>query len=105
MKDRRIWWATYKNLSTWFNNWKKTLIQLGFGSKQRNGKLILNEQLGKIINIDETVLCLDGNEGQSEGRPSAEFVDTGLPAHAYNRTSKWRILTFQVVQNQQFCDK
>ena len=38
-----------------------------------------------------TALCLDGNEGWCGGRPSAEFVDLGLP-RAYKRTSRSRII-------------
>ena len=41
IKDRRSRWTTYKNLTTWFNNWKYTLTQLGFG-KQVDGKFIIS---------------------------------------------------------------
>ena len=64
------------------------MTEMVFG-KQVDGKFIIaNEQLCQIINIDEIALCLDGNEaGQCGGRPSAEFVDMGLPC-VYKRTSK-----------------
>ena len=88
VEDRRSWSNSLRNLSTWINNWERTFSQLGFG-KHINGKFIIsNEQLGQIINVEKTSLCLDGNKGhQCGGRPSAEFVDTGLPC-AYKRTSK-----------------
>ena len=48
---------------------------------------ISNDQLGQIINVDETAFCLvNGNEGQCRGPPSAEFVEIGL-SRAYKRTS------------------
>ena len=60
-----------------FDNWERALSQLGF-SKHMEGKFfIFNEQLGRIIKIDETALCLDGIEGRCGGGPSAVFADTG----------------------------
>ena len=71
---RRIQWTTAKNLTLWFNNWGHDLVQLGFATKLNNdGDIhIPDEQLGRIINFDETCLSLDGS-GNRGGQPEVVF--------------------------------
>ena len=60
MEDRRSKWTTYSNLNLWFDRWKLDLIELGFGTEDRDGSLLIPEdQLTQIFNIDETGLSLN----------------------------------------------
>ena len=85
MDDTRSRWTTYNNLSPWFDNWE----ELGLGSKWMANSWFQIWAIGPnhIINIDETALCLDGNDIWRGGRPSAEFVGMWL-LYSYKRTSK-----------------
>ena len=59
-EDRRILWTTYDNLKTWFDNWEHDLVELGFATKDASGHVVIpEEQLSRIINMDETCLSLD----------------------------------------------
>ena len=60
---QRIQWTTAKNLRMWFNNWAHDLVELGFAIKLNDdGEIhIPDDQLGRIINFDETCLSLDGS--------------------------------------------
>jgi hypothetical protein len=62
-EDRHIWWMNYKNLSLWFENWEKDLVELGFTyCNPIMGQVsIPKEQLRNILNFDETCLSLDGS--------------------------------------------
>ncbi len=59
---QQIQWTTAKNLRMWFNNWGHD-VQLGFATKLNgDGDIhIPDDQLGRIINFDETCLSLDGS--------------------------------------------
>ena len=80
MEARRIQWTTSKNLTMWFNNWGKDLVQLGFATQLNvDGNIhIPEEQLGCILNFDETCLSLDGS-GKRGGRPEVIFYNPLLP--------------------------
>ena len=55
IEDRRHRWTTYSNLKLWFENWGKDLVQLGFAQQDENEKCIISDdQLSRIINIDES---------------------------------------------------
>ena len=36
-EERRVRWTAFSNLEMWFNNWEKTLIDLGFMEDERIG--------------------------------------------------------------------
>ena len=65
-----------KKLTMWFNNWGHDLVQLGFATKLNDdGDIhIPDDQLGRIINFDETCLSLDGS-GNRGGRPEVVFFN------------------------------
>ena len=80
VEDRRVKWTTYNNLKSWFDNWEHDLEDLGFAVRNESGTLYIpEEQLARIINVDETCLSLDGSSGQRGGRPEAVFYCPGLP--------------------------
>ncbi len=67
-EERRIQWTTYQNLKSWFDNWEKDLVELGFAEVAQDGNVhIPNNQLMRILNVDETCLTLDGGSGQRDG--------------------------------------
>ena len=39
VEDRRINWTTHKNISLWFDNWEEDIVELGFGTRDDNGKV------------------------------------------------------------------
>jgi hypothetical protein len=79
-EDRRVRWTTHANVATWFDNWEDDLVDLGFATKNNDGKVsIIPVQLCNIINFDETCLSLDGTEGRRGGRPEITLHDPWLP--------------------------
>ena len=74
---RRIQWMTAKNLSMWFDNWAHDLVELGFATmlSDTGNVHIADDQLGRIINFDETCLSLDGSNGNRGGRPEVVFYN------------------------------
>ena len=72
-------WTTYSNISKWFDNWEKHLVELGFGEEQEGKLEIPPKQLDRILNLDENACTLDGNKGHKGGRPSVIFYDINLP--------------------------
>ena len=96
VEDRRIRWTTLKNLAMWFDNWEKELEELGFGTRDSDGNFnIPDEQLLRIINIDETCLSLDGSSGNRGGRPEVHFYDPRLPSLG-KATSKSALTTTMI---------
>ena len=80
VEDRRLRWTTYANLKLWFESWGRDLVQLGFATGGENVNCIITEEhLSRIINLDESCLSLDGNQGRRGGIPSVIFVDPNLP--------------------------
>ncbi len=50
----------YQDLKSWFDNWEKDLMKLGFAEVAQNGNVhFANNQLLKIFHVDETCLLLD----------------------------------------------
>ena len=62
-EEHRIQWTTYNNLKCWLYNWEEDLVTIGFAEVQ-NEKIIANDQLIRIANIDKTCLALDGGSGK-----------------------------------------
>ena len=52
VEQRRIMWTTYFNLKSWFNNWERDLLELGFAQKQGKKTIIPPDQLARILNVD-----------------------------------------------------
>jgi hypothetical protein len=79
-EDRRVRWTTYSNINSWFDNWERDLVELGFAFYGKDGKVVIpDEQLPNIINFDETCLTADGSEGRRGGRPSMVLHDPRFP--------------------------
>ena len=78
-EQRRIMWTTYYNLKSWFNNWERDLLELGFAKKVDGKTIIPEDQLARILNIDETCLVMDGSSSQRGGRPAVVFTSGALP--------------------------
>ncbi len=80
VEERRVRWTTYFNIKSWFDNWERDLLELGFAEVDSEGKTVIPmEQLEKIINIDETCLILDGSKCNRGGRPEITFYTPNLP--------------------------
>ena len=77
---RRLMWTTAYNLNVWFDTFKDTLIDLGFGrvknpGEDAEGEVVFFEgQKRRIINLDETDGSLDDTTGQRGGRPPMTFL-------------------------------
>ena len=79
-EERHIAWTTYRNLKTWFQQWEKDLLDLGFAKCKVDGTVYIpKDQLKNIVNVDETCLSFDGSNGTRGGRPEAVFWDPNLP--------------------------
>eukprot|EP00984_Skeletonema_dohrnii_P018305 scaffold8528_cov85-Skeletonema_dohrnii-CCMP3373.AAC.1 len=78
-EQRRIMWTTYYNLKSWFDNWEKDLLELGFAKKVEGKTVIPEDQLARILNVDETCLVMDGSKTQRGGRPAVVFTSNSLP--------------------------
>ena len=62
-EERRVRWTTYFNIKSWFDNWEKDLVKLGFAFTNDNDNTVIpDEQLERILNIDETCLVMDGSK-------------------------------------------
>ena len=70
VEDKRVRWTTYNNLDSWFKNWERDLLDLGFAKVNDEGTTYIpDDQLGRILNVDESCISLDGSNGQRRGRP------------------------------------
>ena len=85
VEARRLMWTTSYNLNAWFDSWKKTLIELGFGREKQpeetnvQGEVVFFEgQLNRILNFDETDGSLDDTKGQRGGRPAMSFFSPDI---------------------------
>jgi hypothetical protein len=71
VEQRRLMWTTSYNLDVWFNTWKDTLIDLGFGRAKlpeeddtvEGEVFFFPGQTDRIGNIDETDGSLDDTTG------------------------------------------
>ena len=79
-EDRRARWTTHGNIKAWFDNWRMDLERLGFGTSLGSGSFhVPDDQLQQIVNLDESALSLDGNEGRVGGRPRVTRQDPRFP--------------------------
>jgi len=93
---RRLQWTTHANLRAWFEQFKATLIDLGF-ARARNDRDIDEEgmvvffpnQKRRIVNMDETDGSLDNTNGQRGGRKPMVFYapDIGGGGTQANKSS------------------
>jgi len=79
VEQRRILWTTYKNLKMWFENWEHDLEDLGFTLREGDKHYIPDDQMHRIVNLDETCLSLDGSKGNRGGRPEVTFFHPMFP--------------------------
>ena len=77
----RAMWTTSYNLGIWFDTFKDTVIDLGFGRAKEDGDgdvegevVFFEGQKRRIINLDETDGSLDDTTGQRGGRPPLTFL-------------------------------
>jgi hypothetical protein len=80
VEERRLRWTTWSNLLNWFENFKAFLVEFDFaGVDDEGGELTFTEeQLRRIMNIDETELALNGDT-HAGGRAAVSFYDPHLP--------------------------
>ncbi len=63
-EEHHIKWTKYHNLKLWLNNWKETLVELGFTEEDEHGKVqVRNEKEGGILNLDETRISFNRSQG------------------------------------------
>ena len=75
VEERHLRWTTRSNLLNWFENFKAFLVELDFaGIDDEGGELTFTEeQLRRIMNIDETELALNGDTHAGD-RPAVSFM-------------------------------
>ena len=62
VEDRRINWTTHKNISLWFDNWEEDIVELGFGTRDDNGKVHIPPPAAqKDRKFDKTYPSFDGS--------------------------------------------
>ncbi len=81
VKDKRICLTNYKNISMWFDNRERDLIELGTAMHNplKNKVHIPKEQLSNISNYDKTCLFFDGCNLNCRGRLEMVWYDPQFP--------------------------
>ncbi len=69
LKKGGFFWTNYKNLKSL----SKDLVELRFAHFTGGEAIIPQEQLYKVVNIDETYLILDGSKSGEGIRPDISF--------------------------------
>ncbi len=83
-------WTTHANLSDWFDAWEVFCVSQGFATKNSNGEVLFTEeQMRRIINVDETNFSLDGSDGGRGGRPANTITisNAARPGTGQNKSS------------------
>lgn len=80
VEDRRRRWTSFSNLTAWFDVWEAALLQYGFAELVNDKITIKPDQLGNILNLDESKLSLDGSSTQAGGRPASSLFSPELPS-------------------------
>jgi len=77
---RRLQWTTHVNLKAWFDTFKSTSIDLGFGrekniedANEEEHVVFFPGQKGRVVNMDETDGSLDNTNGKRGGRKPMVF--------------------------------
>ena len=92
-EERHTRWTTHGDTKAWFENRRMELEHLGFGTTRCDGSFCIPEdQLCRIVNLDESTLLLDGNDGRCRGRPRVTLHDPWFPCCS-NGCSKSSITT------------
>jgi hypothetical protein len=80
-EDSCIRWTTYKNLSLWFDNWERDLVELGsvYHDLITNKICIPEEQLINILNFNEMCMSLTESTQNCGGRPEMILYDPRFP--------------------------
>ena len=90
MEERRDIWTTYRHINAWFGTLKEFLIiPHGFARlsteeemKETGSELyFFEEQLDRIINIDESEIFTDGTSKIAGGRPATTYTSTDSSLH------------------------
>jgi len=103
-EDRRIRWTTYPNLDLWFDSWEVFVVEYGFATINKNGELYFDDKMKvQIVNLDETCLSLDGNNGNRGGRPTAAHFDVRFPQLG-KATSKSALTTMMISRSSAACE-
>jgi hypothetical protein len=81
VEQRRVMWTNSYNLDIWFSTWHNTLIELGFARVPTEsdtdivGELAFeDDQLRRILNMDETDGSIHDTTGQRGARPPMVFT-------------------------------
>jgi len=75
---RRQFWTSYSNLDRWFDDFEMFVLEKGFATKVGDEVIFSDHMKRRIINIDESNLCLDGSDGNRGGRPALSIIAEGL---------------------------
>ena len=77
---RRLQWTTHVNLKAWFDTFKSTSIDLGFGrekniedANEEEHVVFFPGQKGRVVNMDETDGSLDNTNDKRGGRKPMTF--------------------------------
>jgi len=93
---RRLQWTTHANLKAWFEQFKSTLIDLGFAREktaddvEAEGVVVFfPNQKRRVLNLDETDGTLDNTSGKRGGRKPMVFYapDVGGGGTQANKSS------------------
>jgi hypothetical protein len=76
-EEMHIRWMTWTNTDSWFDGAKKMMLDLEFphewtsGETEHDGEVHIDEKnRRRIVDIDEYIISLDRDSGNSGGRPS-----------------------------------
>ena len=57
VEERHVHWTIYFNIKSWFDNWERDLLELGFAEVDSKGKTVIPmEELEKILILMKHVL-------------------------------------------------
>jgi hypothetical protein len=82
IEERCVQWTMYNNLLMWFVGYRAFMLKYEFAQPSNNGdnEMIVNEtNLRWILNVDETMMSLDGSKTRAGGWPAVTFFDPHLP--------------------------
>ena len=102
MEERWIRWTTFQNLTSWGDNSKEIIIEMGFGHQNNPNDNVNGEvyffagQLERIINFDETRIGLDQTDTQRGGQPSFVFYSSKKPRPGSSTNKSSQSLTIIV---------